>query len=207
MNDRDLDTPLYFLKMKKDEKVHLTAHLHKNSSSSHACTVTYKYHIDVDQVESAKATFLAENPDMPDAATVFDNFYIQRCFHKNANGRPDWFDMTVESIGLLSATEILVGALRILKERIAQWSTLKDIVRESEESVYLLRSSEGHTLGALVQVLLFESELCSFVSYDIPHPLKKEMIVRVKTDRTPEELLAYCASKVAEYCDAMEKEL
>jgi DNA-directed RNA polymerase subunit D len=207
MKDRDIGEPLYFLKMKKDTKVHLTARLRKNMTGTHACTVSYKYHIDEEKVEEAKADFLAANPSMPDAAQVFDNFYIQRCYHKNEKGRPDWFDFTVESIGLLSAKEIVVLALRILKERVQQWSKLEDILHEAEEGVYTLTSAEGHTIGALVQTLLYESGLCDFASYDVPHPLKQVMHVRVRTTRSPQELLAYCATTVAEVCDALEKEL
>lgn len=207
MQDRDINTPLYFLKMKKDEKVHLTARLRKNLTSTHACTVSYKYHIDADRVEEDKSKFLAANPSMPDAAQVYDQFYIQRCFHVNEKGRPDWFDFTVESIGVLSAMEIVKGSIAILKERVAQWAKTEEIVRETEEGVYSFKTTEGHTVGALVQALLYESGLCTFVSYDVPHPLKQEMIVRVKTTQTPETILAFCGSKVAELCDAMEKEL
>jgi len=207
MKDRDIGEPLYFLKMKKENKVHVTARLRKNIAGTQACTVSYKYHIDEEKVEEAKEAFLAANPRMPDAALVFDNFYIQRCYHKNEAGRPDWFDFTVESIGLLSAKEIVVLALNILKERMTQWSKLDTIVNEAEEGVYTFTSTEGHTIGALAQTLLYESGLCDFVSYDVPHPLKQEMHVRVRTTHPPAELLSYCATKVAEVCDAMEKEL
>jgi DNA-directed RNA polymerase subunit L len=201
MRDRDLDTPLYFLKMKKDDSVHITASLYVNSLSSHVCVSTYSYHVDPELAEVDKQTFIEENEGWDEAPSVFDNFYRQRSFHKNAKGMPDWFDFTVESIGLMPATELVKDALNILKKRILEWSKT-EIVRENEENTYNIKSdSENHTLRGLIQAILYESGLCDFVTSDIPHPLRTEMIVRFNTTRTPEECVSFVKNKVAEYCD------
>jgi hypothetical protein len=198
LKDRDLDTPLYFLKLKKDEVVNLTASLRVNPLSSHVCVATYSYHVDPEKEQVDKEKFLLENPGGED---LFQNFYRQRSFHTNEKGRPDWFDFTVESIGVIPATELVKDALTILKKRIVEW-VKTDIVRENEANVYMIESdSEGHTLGSLIQAVLYESGMCDFVSYDVPHPLRSEMRVRFLTERTTEEILSYVSTKVAGYCD------
>jgi len=198
LKDRDLGTPLYFLKIKKDEVVNLTAGLRVNPMSSHVCVSTYSYHVDPEQLAVDREKYLLAHPG---EESTFDNFYKQRSFHKNEKGRPDWFDFTVESIGVIPATELVKDALTLIKKRIVEW-VKTDIVRENEANVYMIESdSEGHTLGALIQAVLYESGLCDFVSYDVPHPLRSEMRVRFLTDKTTEEILSYVSTKVAGYCD------
>ena len=201
LKDRDLDTPLYFLKVKEGESVSLTAGLRINTLSSHCCVATYMYHVDDERAETDKEEFVSENEGWDGAPRVFDNFYRQRSFHRNEKGRPDWFDFEIESIGVIPSRELAKEAFVLLKKSVAEWSK-NDIVREKEDGVYrVVAESGGHTVGALVQAVLYESGLCQFVSYDMPHPLRSEMIVRFLTGRNPEEIVAYTLSKVNEYCD------
>lgn len=201
LKDRDLNTPLYFLKMKDDETVHLTAGLRVNPHSSHVCVATYMFHVDDERAEEDKLSFLEENEGWENAERVFENFYKQRSYYKNAKGRPDWFDFEVESIGVIPARDLVKDALTILKKHVLDW-TKNDIVREKESNVYrIVTESGGHTVGALVQAILYESGLCQFASYDVPHPLRSELVVRFLTEKTPEEILEYVRTKVTEYCD------
>lgn len=207
MQDRDLDKPLYFLKTKNGEAVHLTAGLRVNPTSSHVCVATYMYHVDEEIAKVDKEKFVGENEGWENAPKVFENFYRQRSFYKNEKGRPDWFDFEVESIGVIPARDLAKEAIEIVKTLVSEWKK-NDIIREKEENVYRIEAiSGGHTVGALVQAVLYESGLCSFVSYDIPHPLRTDMVIRFRTDRTPEEIVAYANNKVAEYCDTCVSQL
>lgn len=201
LKDRDLDTPLYFLKVKAGESVNLTAGLRINTASSHCCVATYMYHVNEELAETDKEEFIADNEGWDGAPRVFDNFYRQRSFYRNEKGRPDWFDFEIESIGVIPARELAKEALILLKKSVAEWSK-NDVVREKEEGVYrIVAESGGHTVGALVQAVLYESGLCQFVSYDMPHPLRSEMIIRFLTGKNPEEIVAYSVSKINEQCD------
>jgi DNA-directed RNA polymerase subunit L len=201
MKDRDLGTPLYFLKMKDGESVHMTAGLRVNSHSSHVCVATYMYHVNEELAEEDKASFLEDNEGWEGAERVFENFYKQRSFYRNEKGRPDWFDFEVESIGVIPARDLVKDSLAILKRHVLDW-TKNDIIREKEENAYRVNAeSGGHTVGALVQAILYESGLCQVVMYDVPHPLRTDMSVRFLTEKAPEEIMSYVASKVSEYCD------
>jgi hypothetical protein len=200
MLDRDLGTPLFFLKMKKGEAVHVTAGLRVEQGSSHCCVATYSYHIDADKVDAAREAYIAENKSDPNGY-VFDNSHRQLVYHKNEKGRPDWFDVTVESIGVIPARELVKDALATIKKNTIEWSR-SDIIREKETNAYMVVSDIGGiTVSALVQAVLYDSGLCSFVSYDRLHPLRTETTVRFLTERTPEEIMAFVVAKVTEYCD------
>jgi hypothetical protein len=201
MTDRDLKTPLYLLKLKPSQTVHLTAGLRVNPTSSHVCVASYAYHIDPELAERNREAF--EGPP-----ELFDSFYIQRSYHRNEKGRPDWFDFVVESIGVVPAREIVKDALSILKKNVIEWTT-NDLIREKEDNVYQVVTDKGGiTVTALVQAILYESGLVDFVAHDhVYHPLRPERYVRFLTTRQPEEVLRYVATTVAGYCDKCIEEL
>lgn len=202
MKDRDLNTPLYFLKVQKGGSIHITAGLRVNIASSHCCVATYSYHVDNEQAEIDKEEFIAENEGWEEAGQVFDNFYRQRSFHKNQKGRPDWFDFEIESIGVIPARDLLKEAIAIVKKNVIEWSR-NTVVREKEENVYQISTENGGiTVGALVQAILYDSDMCGFVSYDRPHPLRMDVIVRFLTDKSPDVIMNFVATKISEYCDA-----
>ena len=197
MKDRDLKTPMHFMNLKKGETVHLTARLTVNAKSSQVCLASYAAHVD-----QAKADLVRE--EHVDKQT-FDVFHKQRIFHKNEKGRPDWFDVQIESIGVIPAKELLKNALELIKARTTAWvkAGKESIIREAEPNVYRVVSvTEGHTLGALAQIMAYESDLCSFVSYDVPHPLRPEMVFRFATTRTPESILDMVATAIYGLCDS-----
>ena len=210
MKDRDLGTPLFVLRTRKGESVHIEARLGINQNGTHVSTATYGYHLDPERVEADRKTYVAENLNVPDAAQVFNNSYIQRSYSRNEKGRPNWFDFSVETIGVIPAKELFQMSVQILKTRVKRWSdTVKDkIVRSAEPGVYTFVSSEGHTLGSLLQCIVYEEPgLVSVVDYDVPHPLREEMRLRVLTSRNPEEIVDFCVAKVNQYCSLLEKEI
>jgi DNA-directed RNA polymerase subunit L len=199
MKGRELGTPLYFMKLKKDEGVHITARLTINPRASHVCVATYNIHVDEE-----KAKLLRE--EHTDKQT-FDVFHRQRVIHTNEKGRPDWFDFTIESIGVIPAKDLLLGAINILKARTIAWvkASKENIVRESEPNVYhAMSTTEGHTIGALAQIVAYETpDLCSVVNYDVPHPLRPDMKFRFLTTKTPEEVLDAVGTQIVGWCDTI----
>jgi DNA-directed RNA polymerase subunit L len=197
MKGRDLGTPLYFMKLKTGEAVHLTARLTINPRASHVCVATYNIHVDEE-----KAALLRE--EHPDKAT-FDVFHKQRVVHRNEKGHQDWFDFTVESIGVVPARDLLREALTILRTRTIGWvkAGKENIVREQEPNVYNVVSVvEGHTIGALAQIVGYTiPDLCRVVSYCVPHPLRPDMKFRFETTKTPEEVLETIGRTIVELCD------
>jgi len=201
MKDPVLNTPLYFMKLKAGEALHVTASLRVNPLSSHVCVATYANHVDEEKAEEDKAIYMQENPSA-EAERIFDTFYRQRSFLKNPKTHlPDWFDMTVESIGVVPARDLLKDAIKQLKEAVLKWAS-SDIIRESEENVYRVDvTSGGHTVGNLVQAIMYASGLTTFVSYDVPHPLRTDMRVRFRAEVPAEEVIAHVKTTITAMCD------
>jgi DNA-directed RNA polymerase subunit L len=204
MRDRDLGTPLLFLRIRKGESVHVKAKL-SVEKGSHVCTAAMSYHIDPERAEKARKEFVEKGED----PRIFDNFYIQKCYSIDSIGRPNWIDLNVESVGVLSPKAIMKLAITELRKQVDSWmsNALENITREKEQNVYHVTLDQGgHTVGALLQEVMYHMDV-AFVSYDIPHPMKKDMILRFVTEKNPDILLKETQKTVHDYCEIVEKGL
>jgi DNA-directed RNA polymerase alpha subunit len=205
MKDRDLDTPILFLKVRKQESVHIRGRLSIDTEvASQVCTATMSYQIDEGLAKQKREEYIATGEDV----RVFDNFYRQRYYSQNELGRPDWILLAIESVGVMQSKDILKLALNILKNQVIKWidEGMNAIGRESEANVYRITlESGGHTIGSLIQEVMYANQEVSFVSYDIPHPLRPTLVIRFCTTSRPEEVLKTAKTTISEYCDIVEK--
>uniref|UniRef100_A0A6C0JNQ7 DNA-directed RNA polymerase RpoA/D/Rpb3-type domain-containing protein n=1 Tax=viral metagenome TaxID=1070528 RepID=A0A6C0JNQ7_9ZZZZ len=207
MKDRDLNTPLLFLKMRKGEAVNIEGRLAlEHDQVSQVCTATTGWHIDSEMAKEARKAYQESGNDV----RVFDNSLVQRYYSRNEKGRPNWIDLHVESVGVLKSKDILVMAIAILHKQVDEYvkEALDNIQTESDEGTYSVSVERGgHTIGYLMQEVIYGDANVNFVSYDIPHPLKKTMILRFNTTKKPDSILKMAHSTIEEYCSVVEKGL
>jgi DNA-directed RNA polymerase subunit L len=205
MRDRDLKTPLLFLRMRKGETVHVKGKLGLEKGSQ-VCTASMSFHVDPERAKVDKKKYVDDGGD----PRVFDNFYIQKSYSIDEVGRPNWIDVSVETVGVLNPKDIVKLGVHEIKKQVDMWmiSALEKITHESEKNVYHIKLEQGgHTVGALLQEVIYHSRDTNFVSYDIPHPLKPTMIVRWCSEKKPEEILKQTQKTIHEYCELVEKGL
>jgi DNA-directed RNA polymerase subunit L len=207
MRDPDLDTPILFLRVRPGEGVHIRGKLAvENQGVSQVSNCTSGWHVDPELAKANRKTWVEEGKDPRE----FDNFYIQRSYSVNEKGRPNWFDFKVESVGVLKAKDILETALKILRKRLDDYmkEAVNAIRREQDEGSYSVTLEQGgHTLGALLQEVIYSDQNVNFVSYDIAHPLKKDMGIQMNTSKQPEAILKAAREVIEEYCSVVEKGL
>jgi len=180
LKDRDLGTDLVFMTLKPGEIIHFRATIGLGQGSQ-VCVSTFKNHINQDVLKDAKETYINKGG----IGAVFDNYEKQRHFSVDEKGRPNWFDFSIESIGVVKATEILRIAANILKEKVEEY--VKSNILRHENSWFSIESEiEGHTIGYLAQSLIYEGGLVEYVSYNIPHPLLPKMVLRFQTTKSVE---------------------
>lgn len=207
MKDRDFGTPLLFLRMRKGETVRIEARLSvENAQVSQVCVATTGWHIDPERVESSRKKLIESGEDV----RVFDNFLIQREFSRNKDGRPNWFDFRIKSVGVLKSKEILSLAINILRSQLDEYvkEAVSNIQKENDPGTYsIILEQGGHTIGYLFQEVLYGDANVNFVSYDVPHPLKKTMVLRFNTSKNAENVLKLAHKTIEEYCSVVEKGL
>lgn len=207
LKDRDLGTPLLFMVLKPGESIHIKANLViQTTKASQVCVSTFKNHIDPDIAKVDRDTYIAQAGDDPvaqrEAARVFDTFHIQRSFHRNKEtGRPDWFDFTVESIGVTPARDLMRKAVEVLQEKITEFMKLP-VMREEEGWYRVEVPGETHTMGTLIQEIIYLANITEFVSMDIGHPLVPKLVIRFYTKTSgPEAVLERFQKEASALCE------
>lgn len=207
MRDRDMDTPLVFLRVRNGETVHIKGRLAVETANvSQVCTATTSWKVDEELAKIDKKKYVEDGGD----PRAFDNFYIQRSFSRDERGRPNWFDLSIESVGVMKSRDILKYAVSILRKQLDDYmkDALENIRREHEEGSYTITLEQGgHTLGALLQEVIYSDQNVGFVCYDIPHPLRTTMVLRFHTKKSPESVLRTAKETIEEYYSLVEKVL
>jgi DNA-directed RNA polymerase subunit L len=207
MRDRDLDTPLLFLKMRPNETVHIKAKLSVESLLvSQVCTASTRWHVDEERAKAARKAYEEAGNDV----RVFDNTLHQREYSRDEKGRPNWFDLSIESVGVIPSLELLKMALSILRKSVLDYmaEALENIQREADEGSYTISLEQGgHTVGYLVQETMYSDANVNFVAYNIPHPLRNTMVLKFNTKKSPEAVLNLAKTTIEEYCSVVEKGL
>lgn len=205
MNDRDMNTPLLFLRLRPNEVVHIRGRLAvETKTASQVCTATSMWHIDPEIAKEDKRTFVEEDEGNP---VVFDNFYAQRSYSRDERGRPNWFDFDVESVGVIPAKQLVKMSASILKSMVQTYikDALNNIERSRDGEYRIQLKQGGHTVCALLQEVIYNNISVDFVSYDVPHPLRPDTVLRFQTKQDPESVLRTAQGIIEEYCDVVEK--
>jgi DNA-directed RNA polymerase subunit L len=210
LKDRDLDEPLYFMRLQPTESIHVKASLAvEMKGTSQVCVATFKNHIDQEIAKLDKDTFVATAGDDDNEramlAKIFDNYEIQRSYARDDEGRPYWFDFAVESIGVTPAKDLLKQAALIFKKKIETWCE-NPIQREEGDWYSIETEEEGHTIGALAQILIYNQKV-NYVSYRIVHPLLPKMIVRFSSKIAPEKVIEKFKTEAVALCESILKSL
>lgn len=208
LKDRDLDEPLYFMRLQPTESIHVKASLAvETKGTSQVCVATFKNHIDQEIAKLDKDTYVATAGDDDNEramlAKVFDNYEIQRSYARDDEGRPYWFDFAVESIGITPAKDLLKQAALIFKKKIETWCE-NPIQREEGDWYSIETEEEGHTIGALAQILIYNQKV-NYVSYRIVHPLLPKMIVRFSSKIAPEKVIEKFKTEAVALCESILK--
>lgn len=120
----------------------------------------------------------------------FKTLDINRCYLKDETGEPYSFDFTIESTGVLDPFYIVRRACEAgvtLCERYTGDSLPDDVTVQVANcelrAIDFFFQKQDHTLGHLIQAWidanLIGKGAITFAGYDIPHPLRDEMVIRI----------------------------
>lgn len=154
--------------------------------------------------------------------TEFRSLELHRSFKIDVKGEPYSYDFTIESIGTMSPyTMVYTGLLELaaLCERytavdVGELPETMDI-RPAEGSMKgfdLWFRGEDHTLGSMLQAWIVDNLVGSdvdFAGYKVPHPLRKEMMLRLgvaDTKKFEEKAARFCLASAAKGCADMFRE-
>jgi DNA-directed RNA polymerase subunit L len=197
LKDRDLGTPGYFLRLAPNQSLHIKATLGvEPKGRSQVCVSTFRNHTEPETLRVQRGLWIDNGKDPRE----FDSFTYQKFYERDEAGRPYWFDLAVESIGVLPAKDILKQSVETLKEKLMEF--MKAPVQREEPGWYRVEmEGETYTLGHLLQELLYRDKNVEYVSRDIGHPLLPKLTVRFSTKQQPEQILETLKRGALELCE------
>jgi len=159
----------------------------------------------------------------------FNLTYGERFFHTDENDNPNVFEMKIDSIGVFEPSRILSESLDIIKTKVSNTIKIINSVisdQADSDSIKISKSldtmdayeiqinEEGHTLGNLIQsyaTIVFPQDKLPYIGYRNPHPLKKHIVVKIKTENnTLEEvnsILTETGKAIIDTIDALQKQI
>jgi DNA-directed RNA polymerase subunit D len=144
----------------------------------------------------------------------FNTLEVNRCFLKDDSGEPYSFDFTVESVGVLHPAAIVARACQkgaeLCKPFAEDALNASVTVQPSEGQVLgydFFFQGQDHTLGHLLQAWIDKNLIdrgdITFVGYDIPHPLRDEMVIRIGVKDGSEQTARAALKAAAQACYGM----
>ena len=199
---------ILFAKIKNNQFISFESKITKNSSEhggsafSPVSTCIYTFKIDKKEADEIS------NSLDEDKKKSFLNQDIQRVYEKNDIGEPNVYQFVVESIGFYDCLKImdlsldsLMSKLITVKEELLNKKSLKIKLVENLENpdfFDFLIDQENETLGNLLSTYLAYDKNVFYCGYLIQHPLKKNIILRLKlvNDNNLENVLSIIDSSI-----------
>jgi DNA-directed RNA polymerase subunit L len=120
----------------------------------------------------------------------FNSLERQRCYVKSESGEPYSFDFTVESRGVLPPEYIVMKAIEAGMQMCEKYtgevlpSDVTVVPYDGNfRAIDFYFQKHDHTFGHMIQAWLDANRVgngqITFAGYDIPHPLRDEMVLRI----------------------------
>lgn len=167
---------LLFTKLQEGQEIYFEGHLKNSdafeSGSSHStvsgCVCTFK------NTQESKDKNVLEN---------------QRDYDLNKIGDPKIYQFSYENIGFYDSKELIHIAFDVLIERLQQLKS-KFANYSYENEYYLFEiNDENDTLGNLFSSYLLDEPSIIYSGYIFEHPLKNNIILKIKCAKTKDDLL------------------
>lgn len=167
-----------------------------NAAWSPVSLCSYAFVIDPIAAAAALEQKLANVQDDEEKTALkrsFETLDIQRYYHRNTNGEPCKFRFALESECALSPTWLFDKALDVLISKlnslVNEKGKFEQFTVNEEQHLYALKVfNEDHTLGNLLQVLIYEYFIkekngITYAGYNVPHPLEENFILKIRFDK------------------------
>lgn len=176
----------------------------ENAKWSPVNVVRYQYK--VDEKEAKKIKMIDGKPNR-----TFDNDR-QRIYMKNKDKTPI-ICMEIEGNGMRSTSKVFKKAILILKEKLIELKKDTEASNDNKISIIqddihntlvdILIRNENHTLGNLLKIEIAGMKGIDFCGYKMPHPLKEEVLIKLKTDLDHKEVFIKAISNLIKTFDTM----
>ena len=182
---------ILFTKLQIDQKIDFEANLIKNNAFNGGSTFS--------PVSSCIVTFHNSNYSKE---PIIDR---ERNYDLNSKNEPNIYEFSYENIGFFDSDELIKLALDVLLKKI---NNLKDKFGDFEfknDFYFFLLKDENDTMGNLFTSYLLDNKDIEYCGYNIVHPLKNEISVKVKVNGKKDKLMKIIDDTIIELINITEK--
>jgi len=188
------------LNQQKGSKLHLEAKAivgtpSKSTSFGIISNISIEFVVDEKTASKQLSKYIETNKDKDSIDNLtyqFNSIERERHYHRNKYREPNQFKIALTSESKLPCTYIFSNAIKILKDKILNFQQSNYEIINSDMLFSIIIENEGHTLGNLFQSLVFNNYIregidneykVTYIGYNIPHPLEKILLIKVKGDK------------------------
>ena len=112
----------------------------------------------------------------------------ERNYDLNTKNEPNTYNFSYENIGFFDSKELIKLGFDTLIEKLNEFKTKFDDYEFKNDFYFFMIKDENDTLGNLVTSYLMDNSNIEYSGYNIEHPLKNEIIIKIKINGKKEQL-------------------
>jgi len=145
----------------------------------------------------------------------YETMEIAKVYLKDAKGEPYSYDFTIETVGPLKISYIVRRACDVGAAMMSKYTSIENGVLPDDKKLYVIPSrsrvlgfdfimkEQDHTFGNMIQTYLEQNHIyeaeqkaggpvkITYAGYEVPHPLRDELVVRIGSSSKEEALKAF----------------
>ena len=165
---------LLFTKLQMEQYINFEANLKKNDAFNGGASYS--------PVSSCIVTFNNSNYSKEAISERERNYDL------NTKNEPNTYNFSYENIGFFDSKELIKLGFDTLIEKLNEFKTKFDDYEFKNDFYFFMIKDENDTLGNLVTSYLMDNSNIEYSGYNIEHPLKNEIIIKIKINGKKEQL-------------------
>ena len=178
------DMDILFSKLQFEQKINFECNITKNNAFEGGSSFS--------PVSSCVVTFENSNYSKDN---ITDR---ERNYDLNSKNEPKTYDFYYENIGFFKSEELIKIAIDVLVEKLNDFKIKFDNIEYNNDFYYFSINNENDTIGNLFCTYFLDNKEISYCGYNIVHPLKNDIIIKIKIDGKKDKLLKLIQEQIEE---------
>ena len=183
-NDFFSDMDILFSKLQFEQKINFECNLKKNNAFEGGSSFS--------PVSSCVVTFENSNYSKDNITNRERNYDL------NSKNEPKTYDFYYENIGFFKSEELIKIAIDVLVEKLNDFKIKFDNIEYNSDFYYFSINNENDTIGNLFCTYFLDNKEINYCGYNIVHPLKNDIIIKIKVDGKKDTLLKLIQKQIEE---------
>ena len=182
---------ILFTKLQIDQSINFEANIKKNNAFDGGSIFS--------PVSSCVVTFHNSNYSKE---PLLDR---ERNYDLNQKNEPNIYEFSYENIGFFNSDELIKLALDVLINKLNNMKNKFDDFEFKNDFYYFLLKDENDTMGNIFSSYLLDNKDIKYCGYNIIHPLKNDISVKIKIDGKKDKLMKIINDTIVELITMTEK--